>query len=291
MYNYIAYHFGNIIKNSFFVLIIMRHTRTTFLLSLLLLVCFSVHSKAQNLGVHPTTLEFNLINGQSETQVINISNGSDKKVQFKLYLNDWIRDSVGGHAYFEPNTQPRSCSRWVTLSKNFVELEPGQFTTVNVKLQLPDSPAVTNQMKWSMLFIETVEEQVNNGNKGAAATVKNLLRIGVHIYQTPPTLTKKQMKVYEIKPVPNAKNTYQVVCQNVGDMMLECKSYIELSSMADGKKTKLEPVEFPVFPGQKRYVTFQLPANIAKGKYSALGVVDAGEDLSLEAVESTIEVE
>lgn len=269
----------------------MRHIKFAFLLSLLLLVCFSVRSSAQNLGVHPTTLEFNLANGQSETQVINISNGSDKKVQFKLYLNDWIRDTLGGHAYYEPNTQPRSCSRWVTLSKNFVELEPGQFTTVNVKLQIPDSPAATSEMKWSMLFIETVEEQVNNGNKAAAATVKNLLRIGVHIYQTPPNLTKKQMKVYEIKPVPNAKNTYQLVCQNIGDIMLECKSYLELSAMSDGKKIKLDPVEFPTFPSQKRYVTFQLPANIAKGKYSVLGVVDSGEDMSLEAVETTIDVE
>lgn len=280
------------IKNSFFVLTLyMKHIKIASLLGLLLLVCFSIRSNAQNLGVHPTTLEFNLANGQSETQVINISNGSDKKVQFKLYLNDWIRDSLGGHVYYEPNTQPRSCSRWVTLSKNFVELEPGQFTTVNVKLQIPDSPAATSEMKWSMLFIETVEEQTNNANKSAAATVKNLLRIGVHIYQTPPTLTKKQMKVYEIKPVANTKNTYQVVCQNIGDMMLECKSYIELSAISDGKKTKLDPVEFPVFPGQKRYVTFQLPANMTKGKYSALGVVDAGEDLSLEAVESTIDVE
>jgi hypothetical protein len=37
-------------------------------------------------------------------------------------------------------------------------------------------------------------------------------------------------------------------------------------------------------------VRFELPATLPKGKYSALGVIDGGEDLSLEAIESTIEV-
>jgi hypothetical protein len=45
-----------------------------------------------------------------------------------------------------------------------------------------------------------------------------------------------------------------------------------------------------MFPSQKRYVTFELPKNISKGKYSVLAVADGGEDMSLEAVESVIEV-
>jgi hypothetical protein len=268
----------------------MRHIKLLSIFVTLVFSGFTNLSLAQNIGVHPTTLEFALTSNQSETQVINLSNGSAKKVQFKLYLNDWIRDSAGGHVYYDANTQPRSCAKWITLSKDFVELEPGQSTTVNIKMQVPDNPDAIKEMKWSMLFVETVEEQNAQASKGAQATVNNLLRVGVHIYQTPPSLTKKQMKVYSLTPVPNANNTYQIYCQNIGDIMLDCKAYIELSSMADGKKIKLDAVEFPVFPDQKRYIIFQLPANLPKGKYSALAVVDAGEDLSLEAVETNIEV-
>ena len=71
---------------------------------------------------------------------------------------------------------------------------------------------------------------------------------------------------------------------------LQFKSYLELASVVDGQKIKLDPIDFPMFPQQKRYVTFELPANIQKGKYSALAVLDGGEDISLEAVEGTIEV-
>jgi hypothetical protein len=253
--------------------------------------CLPISSFAQRLGAYPTTLDFKLGNGQSEAQAINITNGSDKKVQFRLYLNDWIRDSTGGHVYFEPNTVSRSCSRWITLSKNFVELDPGQSTQVTVRLSIPDSSQATSEMKWSMLFIETVQEQTATNNKAAQATVRNLLRIGVHIYQTPPTLTQKEVKIYDLKPAADTlPNVYNLLCQNTGEIMLECKSYLEVTSLSDGKKVKLEALEFPLFPEQRRYVRYDLPKTLSKGKYSVLGVIDGGEDMSLEAMESTIDI-
>lgn len=261
------------------------------LLLILLVFVFHVNSSlAQNLGVHPTTLEFKLAGGQTESQAIHLSNSSGKKIQFRMYLNDWLRDSVGGHQYADPNTLPHSCSRWLTVDKNFVEMEPGKSADITVKLSIPDSATVNDEMKWSMLFIETVEEQNNTAAKGSQAAVRNLLRIGVHIYQTPPTLVEKSVKVIDLTPVPKAENTYRVLCQNTGKVMVECRSYIELAALSDGKKTKLDAVEFPMFPSQKRYVSFELPKDLAKGKYSALAVLDAGEDVSLEAVESEIEI-
>ena len=256
-----------------------------------LLLCTNIALKvsAQNLGVYPTALAFSLSKGTSESQVVNITNGSDKKMQFRLYLNDWIRDTVGGHEYYEPNTISRSCSRWVTLNKNFIELEPGKSTQITIKLTIPDS-ANTDEMKWSMLFVETVEENTAQASKNATAAVQNLLRIGIHIYQTPPSLTDKQIKAFDLKPMPGQEKKYQLICQNTGNVMIQCKSYLELASVVDGQKIKLDPIDFPMFPQQKRYVTFELPANIQKGKYSALAVLDGGEDISLEAVEGTIEV-
>ena len=256
-----------------------------------LLLCTNIALKvsAQNLGVYPTALAFSLSKGNSESQVVNITNGSDKKMQFRLYLNDWIRDTVGGHEYYEPNTISRSCSRWVTLSKNFIELEPGKSTQLTIKLTIPDS-ANTDEMKWSMLFVETVEENTAQASKNATAAVQNLLRIGIHIYQTPPSLTDKQIKAFDLKPMPGQEKKYQLICQNTGNVMIQCKSYLELASVVDGQKIKLDPIDFPMFPQQKRYVTFELPANIQKGKYSALAVLVGGEDISLEAVEGTIEV-
>lgn len=271
---------------------ILTHMKNNLLFLFTTIFCLSFYHtaiKGQNLGVYPTTIDFKLAGGQSEAQAINLSNGSPNKVQFRVYLNDWIRDSTGGHIYYEPATIDRSCAKWLTIDKNFIELQPGESTQLTLQMLVPQDPAASGQMKWAMLFIETVEENVTKNDKNAQATVKNLIRVGVHIYQTPPGLSEKSIKVLDLKPNPEIANTYDLVCQNTGEMMIECKAYLELRNAA-GEQTKLDFIEFPMFPGQKRYVTFELPKNMPDGKYSAMGVLDAGEDLSLEAIEGTVEI-
>lgn len=271
---------------------IQTYMKDKLLFLILPLLCFSsfIHKvSGQNLGVYPTTIDYRLATGQSEAKVINLSNGSANKVQLRVYLNDWIRDSTGGHAYYEPATIERSCAEWMNIDKNFIELQPGESTQLTVQMQVPAGDAKANQMKWAMLFIETIEENVSKTDQNAQATVKNLIRVGVHVYQTPPGATEKSIKVVDLKANPAIPNTYDLVCQNTGDVMIECKAHLELAS-ASGEQTKLDFIEFPMFPGQKRYVTFELPKNLPDGKYNAIGILDAGEDLPLEAVESTVEV-
>lgn len=267
----------------------MRHNFRFLAIFTFFISYFFTVADAQNLGVYPTTLDFRLTGGQSEAQVINLSNGSANKVQFRIYLNDWVRDSTGGHIYYEPATIDRSCARWLTIDKNFIELQPGESTQLTVQMLVPSTPDASSEMKWAMLFIETVEENVSKNDKNAQATVKNLIRVGVHVYQTPPNATEKGIKVLDLRANKEIANTYDLYCKNTGDVMIECKAHLELAA-ANGEQTKLDFIEFPMFPGQVRIVTFELPKNLPIGKYNALGILDGGEDLSLEAVESTVEV-
>ncbi len=279
-------------KNSFFAWYTYSYMRHNFLFLAILsfiMQSFATNVSAQNLGVYPTTLDFRLASGQSEAQVINLSNGSGNKVQFRIYLNDWVRDSTGGHIYYEPASIPRSCARWLSIDKNFIELQPGESTQLTVQMLVPSTPEASEDMKWSMLFIETVEENVSRNDKNAQATVKNLIRVGVHIYQTPPNAMEKSIKVLDLKPNREIANAYDLYCKNTGEVMIECKAHLELAA-ANGEQTKLDFIEFPMFPEQVRLVTFELPKNLAVGKYNVLGILDAGEDLSLEAIESTVEV-
>lgn len=267
----------------------MKHTLYLGISIILTFLLTVSNSYAQNLGVYPTTLDFNLGGGQSEAQVINISNNSGEKVQFRIYLNDWTRDSSGGHIYYEPASTEHSCAEWVNIDKNFVELQPGESTQLTIQMMLPAIPEATEKMSWAMLFIETIEENVSRNDQNAQATVRNLLRVGVHIYETPPGLTEKAIAVLDLKPNKEIEYAYDLICKNKGQIMIEGKAYLELASES-GEQTKLDYIEFPMFPGQVRNVTFELPKNLPDGQYNVLGVLDAGEDISLEAIESTIEV-
>lgn len=247
---------------------------------------------AQKIGIQPSILEYHLSPGTTESQVIRIANLSDKKISFEAYLADWLRDSTGAHEYFKPDTLPSSCAKWVYLSKNFIEVEPGKTEELLVRLQGPPSMTEFKQMRWAMLFLQSASEQdsASRSNKQFNTKVKELLRVGIHIYQTPPSLTHAEAKGIALKEVPAEKNAYDFYLANTGDIMLECKVHMELTNVETGKEYKLDRQEFPVFPSAKRKIRLTIPTTIPKGKYSALAVLDTGEESALEAIEKAIEV-
>jgi hypothetical protein len=239
--------------------------------------------------VDPMKVEFNLNKGTTATQNIRLTNALDQTVQFRLYLGDWMRDSTGGHVYMDANTIPSSCARWISLDQEFVELGPKESKTIAIRLNLPDSNEAVNAMKWAMLFVENTKENIiEKKSNGVGTTFKEVFRLGIHVYQTPPTLVNKEIRMLSFDAVNDS--TYAIACKNLGEVQVKCISFMEMISLTDGSKQKISPVEFPMFPGQKRTIQFKLPPAIAKGKYTIIGVVDAGEELPLEAAQLDVEI-
>ena len=262
-------------------------------ISILFSFILNINSIAQlpGLSVKPVRLFYTLLGGQSSAQTVYVLNNTDKAQQFKIYTEDWSRDSTGGHIYLPAGLCPQSCARWVSLNKEFLELQPGQSTDFLVKLQVPDSALSVAEMKWTMLFIEsTAEKTTPNQSKGFTTQVNNITRVGVHIVQTPPNLTEKDLKMLSFSKVADSVNKFRITCKNTGKVQFDCKSYVELSYVATGEKTTINKNTFPLFPNQTRYADFVLPDTLAKGKYTVVGVLDGGDDLPLQASELTIEI-
>jgi hypothetical protein len=246
------------------------------------------------LEVKPAKIDFHLTKGESASQAIYITNNFPKTMQFKARFSDWIRDSLGGHIYLEPGTQERSCAKWMSFANDVVEVEPGKTKEFLIKMKLPDNDSAIKEMKWCLVFLETVKEnKVYKPSDSSKAHVNTIFRVGIHVLQTPPKLQgQKELEMLSFKSIPGSKNNYQILCKNTGQTELECKSYIELSELKTGKKTTVGPVVFPIFPEQRRYTSFTLPTDMEKGKYSVLAVVDAGEDdIPVQASEAIIDVD
>lgn len=249
-------------------------------------------ARAQRISIQPSILDFRVGAGGQQTQPVRITNLSDKKIAFQAYLADWLRDSTGSHQYFRPDTLSRSCASWVQLDKNFVEVEPNGTAELLVRMNPPADAAKVKEMKWAMLFVQSADEKnaADNNRKQLETQVKEILRVGIHIYETPPSLHKKTVSLYSFSPT-TEKNVYEVALKNTGELMLQCKAQIELTDAASGVTYHTEKIEFPVFPGGNRKVKLPLPAGIPKGNYSALAIVDLGDDAPLEGLERTIEVQ
>lgn len=241
--------------------------------------------------IKPAKIEFKLDKGQDSTQTLLLSNNLNQKMQFRIYLGDWLRDSIGGHQYMAPGTRDFSCSNWIKLDQEFIELGAGESKTIMVRMSVPNAADSVNQMKWSMIFVENLEETTApNANKGLQAGVKQIMRMGIHVYETPPNVTAKDMRMLGFENVAGSANTYRITCRNTGEVQIECKSYLELMNLTTGIKTKIDSPEFPMFPRQTRFINFDLPDSLPKGKYQVIAAVDAGEDVPLEAAQKTIEI-
>ena len=248
--------------------------------------------KTDQLGIEvkPVTIEFAATPGSSATRKIFVTNSLSEKTQFTAYVSDWRRDTIGSHVFTEPGKDPRSCAPRVSVDKPFFELEPGEKQELTVTLQEPLDSTGNLQMSWCMFFIETVKEKKLGGSTGFKTTIANRYRVGVHIYQTPPGVTDKEVTLLKIEPLTTATHRYRLVCQNSGKTQLQCSGYVELFSLQDGSKIRLPSQEFPMFPEQVRYIDFSLPQQLTKGKYTLTGIIDAGNDVPLEAGQLTIEI-
>ena len=241
----------------------------------------------------PSVIDYKLNGGQIGTRTLKITNKLTETKQFKLYLGDWERDTIGKHKYYAPGTKPFSCSEWIKLEKDFIEVKPGETVPVVVTIVVPNDPEALKQMKWSMLFVEMINEmQMPKVDTTQKSIINQLFRLGIHIYHTPLTGMKKEVKLESFEEVAVGKDSsvYKVVSSNDGDIQVRCKGTLELTNLSTGEKIKLAPQEFPIFPKQKRVSTFALPPGIPKGRYSFLVLVDAGEDLPLEAAQKEFEI-
>lgn len=256
------------------------------------LCSFAGISHAQRVNINPTLLNFNAGTGETTTQTLTISNVSDEKQVFQLTVGDWLRDSLGNHQYLPSGKLRRSCAPWISLDNSFIELEPRTAKDIRITLVAPTDSASLKEMKWAMLFIQSVKEQVGNKKKKGKvnAVINEIFRFGIHIYQIPPGVHNYAAKATSLQADKQTKGLYQFSMENTGNIMLQCHAHLELTNMDTGEEIRLESTEFPIFPEAKRTIPLQLPANLKKGRYSVLALLEYHEDLPLEAIEITIEV-
>ncbi|MDP1817110.1 MAG: Fn3-like domain-containing protein [Leadbetterella sp.] len=249
--------------------------------------------RAQQININPSIVEFHLQNiGSSETQVITITNNSSKTQSFEVSLGDWNRKVDGAHDYFKPNSMPYSCASWLTFDKNFIEIPAGKSGEITLTMQAPNNAQALESMKWAMLFVQgaNLKKPITNGPNEAKASIQEIIRMGIHVYQTPPSLNEPSAKAVSLLPVKENKRLYNFEVENNGKIMITGRSHLEITNLANSQETITEAKEFPVFPGGKRIIPLEIPATIKPGKYSILAVLDYGENASLEAIEKTIEI-
>src|SRR6185369_10412761 len=187
-----------------------------------------------------------------------------------------------------------SCSKWLSASPTYFDIEPGQSQQVTVLMQVPNMPDA-NKVKWSAMRIKLAKEKQTaslNDPTAVGMGVTETFQFIVHIFQSPPSVTFKNAEISEFKEITSESDSTHVLVLNVknsGEAILDCASYLDVTDLQTGNEERLKPFAYTILPGGSRDVKFNLHP-LPKGKYSVLGVVDYGSKENVQAAELTIDV-
>ncbi|MCK7559101.1 DUF4832 domain-containing protein [Chitinophaga sedimenti] len=252
----------------------------------LLLLCTGIAKAQPSVSVAPSRLFYSFPAGQSSTQDIRILNPGKSAMVFSITLADWQRDSLGDKHYFRPDSLHNSCAGWIELPYSSITLQAGEERNIPVKLLAPTDAG--NTVRNAMVFLTQAEddESIRVQKKNGASMVVRL-EVGVHVYYTPPTLSKKSIDIINFrdggwkKTGDSSKHMLEVVFKNTGELMAESHVKLELTNQATAEEIKLDAQPAPTMPGVTRVVQFGLPANLKKGNYLAVAIVDNGPEIPL----------
>ncbi|MEQ6122871.1 hypothetical protein AAON49_01555 [Pseudotenacibaculum sp. MALMAid0570] len=114
---------------------------------------------------------------------------------------------------------------------------------------------------------------------------------GVFAYQNPPNVlvNKVEFTDFQLKDSKTGKALYLEV-QNQGDGIAYCTSYIDLTNLDTGEQQRLKVKNFTIVPELIRDFNFNLPNNLPKGKYLAVGVLDYESSEEIQAARMEFEI-
>src|SRR3954470_7695989 len=109
---------------------------------------------AQNVAIAPSRLYYKLGLGEYKNQTVTITNNSPVKQSFTVTFTDFEAPGTAGKSKFMGiGESENSCSKWLSASPSFFELEAGQSQQVQVLLQVPNLPDA-NKVKWSAMRVK-----------------------------------------------------------------------------------------------------------------------------------------
>lgn len=284
----------------------MKQIINTLLLSFLSVLTYS----QVGFQVSPGKLFFHQSAGENGTQSVMVKNGGGSPVLVRCSFGDWHRDSLGNKIYVNPGTLPNSNSKYLKVIPEEFTIQPGEVRNVEVSMLLPQNKDtnVTN----SMLFITQMDEKsLNEGKqKSQQAFMKFRMQMAIHVYNEPPQIQYKNIDIQKVwyqysvdtlrglNPQTNKPETtirpkkeMRAWIENTGDLIAEGTVRFELTDKKTLKEFKLEAVPFNSLPGDRLIIAARMMADMPKGTYTVVTLVDIGLDQPLKVAESEINFE
>ncbi|MEM7160923.1 MAG: DUF916 domain-containing protein [Bacteroidota bacterium] len=256
---------------------------------------YTINVSTSGVAISPSRVRFNVMPGKSKTHQIKINNDTEEAKAFRVKFNDFNMNQFGKSQFVEPGNGKYGISNWVSVSPSFIEVAPGEKKEVTITIDVPDDEA-GKKAAWGIMMIEeaaerkTLEYDQNNSDQISFGIVPTLA-FGVFLYQNPPGVSTNEVEIQDFLIEQKDENYFvNIDAKNVGTGIAYCKAYVELTNLNNGEQEKLLVKSFTIVPDLTRVFSFELPEHLKNGKYSAVGVIDYGNQEEIEAAELEFEI-
>ena len=249
-------------------------------------------------SVSPSTMRFAVKPGTLKTMTLKMTNDTKKLYNFQVGFQDYGAGDDGTSDRPVDKYSMYALSKYIVVSPTLIELKPRQTKVINVTVDIPSGDSMAVSM-WTILTLDQVIEREKLEIPSTSPTaigmgVKNSFGFGINIFQNPPNVIVNNVEIVAMnfnKKTATSSNNIFMKAKNAGTGIGYCLYYLELTNLVTGKQTKLKVKQFAIFPGYSKDFNFDLPADIEKGPYSAMAVLDFGnkEELQTAELEFTVE--
>ncbi len=269
--------------------------KKSILLILIITLFLGFNAKSQSASVSPSRLYFDVSPGSYKSQKLRVMNNGKSTQTFTVNFANFNSEGINGKTTIDTN-DTHGMSEWLTASPSFFEVAPGELKEIDVLLQVPNTPSA-NTVRWSVASVKLARENTGSSEKGKDVTGMAIIptfSFVIHLFQTPPNVTFTKVIVEELyRDTINVNDSIVsmvMISKNTGDAIADCAAYLDIVNLKTGVKTVVKNRGFTVLPGGMRKVTLTLPADIEKGDYNILGVVDYGSETDVAAYELNIKI-
>ena len=240
-----------------------------------------------------TPMEFHtdVASGEEATYTFYVRNRGDEAIALKVYTGDFWIQVDGKEVFLDPGEVERSCSPWLEVAPEELELGPDESRAIRFKMSVPPEKKGTY---WGMVFVEQVSKPtIKTTKKGDHQfNILSFQRVGVRVFENVPGAEKGEGKINEVNVSWSKEEELlkiDLVFENDGEVLLKCKGTLDIKDATGETVASMEVQEFNSYPKAARTRTMSLKEELAPGQYTALAVLDYGEEY-LVAGEAVFEV-
>jgi hypothetical protein len=243
----------------------------SFLIPMIALAAGSARAQDVAINASPIRVEHFVKQGESGTDVINLSNNGAKSVRIRVLVEEWTLDAAGTPDFLKPARRPYSCASWIKVNPVDFRIDPKQTREIRYSLTCPQG--IPDGGYRAAIVFETVAD-VKPGEPVKKVLIQGRLAVILYEKVGNPVVSGRIVSVKTVSRPEGMAGLIELA--NEGAAYFRTKGTVTVKDAAGVIAFETAFPDVPVLQNVRRVVEVPLASPLKKGTYSLLAVLDIG---------------